>query len=382
MSFEGLRVDTENFPVLQNDLILRAAKGEETERAPVWVMRQAGRYLPEFLAVRKDHSFFECCKTPEIACELTLQPIRRFKGLLDAAIIFCDILVVPEAMGLTIEMNPAPSLPNPIRTPEDLARLPDHVNVNEKLGYVFEAVNLTRHRLDGEVPLIGFCGAPWTLMAYMVEGGGSKTYQKAKEWLYRWPEASRTLLAKVADVCVDLLVGQVLAGAQMLQVFDSWASELPPVLYQEMALPPCQYIAKQVRAKLQALGHPGVPMTLFAKGANSSLDVLAAESGYDVLGLDSSITGRQARQLVGHKVALQGNADPMLLYGGQEAIQAEVKKMCEGFLEGGGGWIANLGHGVTPQVQVDDFRCFLDSVHKYSRRNTEKVGGQVLSEKL
>lgn len=149
-----------------------------------------------------------------------------------------------------------------------------------------------------------------------------------------------------------------------------------------MALPPCQYIAKQVRAKLQALGHPGVPMTLFAKGANSSLDVLASESGYDVLGLDSSITGRQARRLVGHKVALQGNADPMLLYGGQEAIQAEVKKMCEGFLEGGGGWIANLGHGVTPQVQVDDFRCFLESVHKYSRRNTEKAGGQVLSEKL
>ena len=170
---------------------------------------------PEFLEVRKNHSFFECCKTPEIACELTLQPIRRFKGLLDAAIIFCDILVVPEAMGLTIEMNPAPSLPNPIRTPEDLARLPESVNVNEKLGYVFEAVNLTRHKLNGEVPLIGFCGAPWTLMAYMVEGGGSKTYQKAKEWLYRWPEASRTLLSKVADVCVDLLVGQVLAGAQV-----------------------------------------------------------------------------------------------------------------------------------------------------------------------
>lgn len=183
-------------------------------------LRVSSSYLPysrseEFLEVRKDHSFFECCKTPEIACELTLQPIRRFKGLLDAAIIFCDILVVPEAMGLTIEMNPAPSLPNPIRTPEDLARLPDHVNVNEKLGYVFEAVNLTRHKLNGEVPLIGFCGAPWTLMAYMVEGGGSKTYQKAKEWLYRWPEASRTLLAKVADVCVDLLVGQVLAGAQV-----------------------------------------------------------------------------------------------------------------------------------------------------------------------
>ncbi|KAJ9105465.1 hypothetical protein QFC21_001836 [Naganishia friedmannii] len=377
----SLRVDTENLPVLKNDLIIRAARGEETERAPVWVMRQAGRYLPEFLEVRKHHSFFECCKTPEIACELTLQPIRRFKGLLDAAIIFCDILVVPEAMGMTIEMTPAPSLPNPIRTPEDLKRLPERIDVNKELGYVFEAVNLTRHKLNGEVPLIGFCGAPWTLMAYMVEGGGSKTYQKAKEWLYRWPEASRTLLARVADVCVDLLVGQVLAGAQLLQVFDSWASELPPVLYQEMALPPCVYIAKQVRAKLTALGHPGVPMTLFAKGANMSLDVLA-DTGYDVLGLDSSITPAQARRLVGHKVALQGNADPMLLYGGQHAIQAEVKKMCDGFLAGGGGWIANLGHGVTPQVQVDDFRCFLESVHKYSRRNPEKAGADVSHEKL
>ena len=144
-----------------------------------------------------------------------MQPIRRFKGLLDAAIIFCDILVVPEAMGLTVEMNPAPSLPNPIRTPEDLARLPKFVDVNKELGYVFEAVNLTRRTLQGEVPLIGFCGAPWTLMAYMVEGGGSKTYQKAKEWLYRWPEASEELLSRIAAVCVDLLVGQVLAGAQV-----------------------------------------------------------------------------------------------------------------------------------------------------------------------
>jgi uroporphyrinogen decarboxylase len=179
----------------------------------------------EFLAVRKDHTFFECCKTPEIACELTLQPIRRFKGLLDAAIIFCDILVVPEAMGLKVEMNPAPSLPNPLRTPEDLARIPKEIDVNKELGYVFEAVNLTRRNLQGEVPLIGFCGAPWTLMAYMVEGGGSKTYQKAKEWLYRWPEASEELLSRIAAVCVDLLVGQVLAGAQVRGRYPSWCHQ-------------------------------------------------------------------------------------------------------------------------------------------------------------
>lgn len=169
----------------------------------------------EFLAVRKDHSFFECCQTPEIACELTMQPIRRFKGLLDAAIIFCDILVVPQAMGMTVEMNPAPVLLNPIRTPQDLERLPTKVDINKELGYVFESVNLTRRTLQGEVPLIGFCGAPWTLMAYMVEGGGSKTYQNAKAWLYKWPEHSHDLLTRIANVCVDLLVGQVIAGAQV-----------------------------------------------------------------------------------------------------------------------------------------------------------------------
>jgi uroporphyrinogen decarboxylase len=333
-----------------------------------------------------------------------MQPIRRFKGLLDAAIIFCDILVVPEAMGLKVEMNPAPSLPDPIRTPEDLKRIPMEIDINKELGYVFEAVNLTRRSLQGEVPLIGFCGAPWTLMAYMVEGGGSKTYQKAKEWLYRWPEASEELLARVAKVCVDLLVGQVLAGAQvgtglcmrslitrlktcfilqMLQVFDSWANELPPSVYKEFALPPCQFIAREVKAKLKELGRDPVPMTLFAKGANSSLTLLAEESGYDTLGLDWCIDPLEARKLVGPNVALQGNADPMLLYGGQDAIKNEVRKMSEKFLAGGGGWIANLGHGVTPQVKVEDFQCFLESVHKYSRR-----GGVVeeqpaeLSEKL
>lgn len=191
--------------------------GEETERAPVWVMRQAGRYLPEFLAVRKDHSFFECCKTPSIATELTMQPIRRFSGLLDAAIIFSDILIVPEAMGMTIEMSPAPTLPEPIATPADLERLPKRgeVDVKKELGYIFDAITMTRKELKGEVPLIGFCGAPWTLMAYMVEGGGSKTYQNAKGWLYKWPKESMDLLMRVADVCVDLLVGEALAGAQV-----------------------------------------------------------------------------------------------------------------------------------------------------------------------
>ncbi len=361
---------------------------------------------PEFLEVRKDHTFFECCQTPAIACELTLQPIRRFKGLLDAAIIFCDILVVPVAMGMPVEMNPAPSLPNPLRTPADMDTLlrPAPIDVDKELGYVFEAVRMTRIALDGEVPLIGFCGAPWTLMAYMIEGGGSKTFQRAKEWLYRWPEESKKLLMRIADVCVDLLVGQVLAGAQvrrdrrssrsrdraltpahfrqLLQVFDSWANELSPSIYQEFALPASIAIQKAVRAKLSTLGVPDVPMTLFAKGANTSLDIIAQSSGYDCLGLDWCIDPAAARHLVGKNVALQGNADPMVLYGGRDAIEREVARMSEAFGRGEGGWIANLGHGVTPQVKPEDFEWFLRCVHKYSAKTGAVFGAGASSEKL
>lgn len=202
---------------MQNDLILRAARGEETERAPVWVMRQAGRYLPEFRAIREKHEFFECCRTPELACEITMQPIRRYSGLLDAAIIFSDILVVPQALGMVVEMLPGkgPSFPEPLNEPKDMERLKKKVDVDRELGYVFEAIKLTRKELNGEVPLIGFCGAPWTLMAYMIEGGGSRTFEKAKRWLFQHRERSMELLERIADVCIDFLVGQVLAGAQV-----------------------------------------------------------------------------------------------------------------------------------------------------------------------
>jgi len=256
---------SENFPPLKNDLILRAARGEETERAPVWVMRQAGRYLPEFRAVRAKHEFFEICRTPSLACEVTLQPIRRYLGLIDAAIIFSDILVVPQAMGLEVLMNPAPTFPAPLDTPADVARLREHVDVRKELDYVFAAITRTRHALRGEVPLIGFCGAPWTLFAYMVEGGGSKTLQKAKTWLFRFPQESKALLARIANVCVDFLVGQVDAGAQLLQVFDSWAGELSPEDFAEFALPPLQHIVTSVRARLTENHLPEVPLILFAK---------------------------------------------------------------------------------------------------------------------
>ncbi|OCF31497.1 uroporphyrinogen decarboxylase [Kwoniella heveanensis BCC8398] len=364
-----------SFPPLKNDLLLRAAKGEETPRAPVWVMRQAGRYLPEFLEVRRTHSFFECCQTPSLASTLTLQPIDRYPRL-DASIIFCDILVVPQALGLEVLMEPSkgPVLPQPLVTPGDMSRLRQNVDVQKELGYVFEAVTLTRKGLDGRVPLIGFCGAPWTLMAYMCEGGGSKTFEKSKSWLYKYPEDSRKLLRIIADVCADLLVGQVLAGAQMLQVFDSWAGELTPYQFKEFALPPLLHISHKVRHVLSSLGHPGVAMTLFAKGANSpsTFSLLSDPSvtGYDTLGLDWTVDPLEVRGWLGNKkVNLQGNFDPTVLYGGKEGIEREVERLSRIWKRAGGGWIANLGHGITPNVKPEDMGWFLECVHKYSKRD-------------
>ncbi|PPQ65593.1 hypothetical protein CVT26_000542 [Gymnopilus dilepis] len=357
---------TTTFPPLKNDLLLRAARGEHTERAPVWVMRQAGRYLPEFRKVRESHEFFEICRTPALATEITAQPIRRYSGLVDASIIFSDILVVPQAMGMEVLMNPGPSFPDPLVTPADVSKLHSTVDVQKELGYVFEAITQTRHELKGEVPLIGFSGAPWTLFAYMIEGGGSKTLQKAKTWLYKYPEESKALLLRIADVCVDYLVGQVKAGAQLLQIFDSWAGELSPYDFEQFSFPTLRHISTNVKRRLAEDGVPDVPMTLFAKGANYALRFLAQNAGYDVLGLDWQIDPVEARHLVGDKVALQGNLDPNVLYGGRDAIEAYVKRMCEGFRAGKRGWIANLGHGITPGVDPDDLKWFFECVHKYS----------------
>ncbi|KAJ4472141.1 uroporphyrinogen decarboxylase [Lentinula aciculospora] len=358
------------FPPLRNDLLLRAARGERTERAPVWIMRQAGRYLPEFRALRADHGFFEICRTPELATEITLQPIRRYSGLIDASIIFSDILVIPQAMGMEVLMNPGPSFPDPLNTPADVAKLHQKVDVDKELGYVFKAITRTRLALKGEVPLIGFCGAPWTLFAYMIEGGGSKTFTKAKTWLFKYPEESKALLLRVADVCVDFLVGQVKAGAQLLQVFDSWAGELSPHDFTLFSLSTLKHISKGVHEQLSKQGISPVPMTLFAKGANYALDNLAKESGYDVLGLDWCIEPSVARKIVDGKVALQGNMDPNVLYGGRDAIEDAVKQMCAEFQRGtygqAGAWIANLGHGITPGVDPEDVRWFFECIHKYS----------------
>ncbi|EGO01619.1 hypothetical protein SERLA73DRAFT_103528 [Serpula lacrymans var. lacrymans S7.3] len=355
-----------DFPPLKNDLLLRAARGEQTERAPVWVMRQAGRYLPEFRKLRLSHEFFDICRTPHLATEITVQPIRRYTGLVDAAIIFSDILVVPQAMGMEVLMNPGPVFTDPLSTPADISKLNHPVDVDKELGYVFEAITQTRRALDGEVPLIGFCGAPWTLFAYMIEGGSSKTLQKAKTWLFKYPEESQALLMRIADICVDFLVGQVKAGAQLLQVFDSNAGDLSPHDFTTFSLPGLQHIVNRVRARLADSSLPIVPITLFAKGASPAL---AARAGYDTVGLDWT---QDPRDVVasGVTAALQGNLDPAVLYGGQEAIEREVKRMCSAFRTARGGstraWIANLGHGITPGVDPEDLRFFFECVHKYS----------------
>ncbi|CAK5262766.1 unnamed protein product [Mycena citricolor] len=324
------------FPPLKNDLLLRAAR--------------------EFRELRKDHAFFDICRTPALATEITLQPIRRFTGLIDAAIIFSDILVIPQAMGMEVLMNPGPEFPDPLNTPADVSKLRTVVDVDKELGYVFEALTQTRIALAGEVPLIGFCGAPWTLFMYMIEGGGSKTHQKSKTWLYKYPEESKALLMRIADICVDYLVGQVKAGAQILQVFDSVAGELSPDDFDEFSFPSLVHISTNVRKRLAEENIPAVPMTLFAKGSNYALASLAENSGYDTLGLDWAIDPAEARRLVKGKVALQGNMDPSLLYGGRVAIEKAVKRMCARFAVEGNtqAWIANLGHGITPAVDPED----------------------------
>uniref|UniRef100_A0A8B9MZB3 Uroporphyrinogen decarboxylase n=1 Tax=Accipiter nisus TaxID=211598 RepID=A0A8B9MZB3_9AVES len=309
----GERLLPKGFPKLKNDTFLRAARGEETEHTPVWCMRQAGRYLPEFRETRAAQDFFATCRSPKLCCELTLQPLRRFP--LDAAIIFSDILVVPQALGMEVVMVPGkgPTFTEPLKEVEDLLKLRQKVDVTAELGYVFQAITLTRHSLEGRVPLIGFSGAPWTLMSYMIEGGGSTTMAKAKSWLYRHPEASHRLLRLLADVVTDYLVGQVAAGAQALQLFESHAGHLGPEQFQDFALPYIRDISQAVKSKLKEEALPLVPMIIFAKDAHYALRDLA-HAGYEVVGLDWTIRPQEARAQTGKDVTLQGNLDPCALY--------------------------------------------------------------------
>lgn len=352
------------FPPLKNDLILRTARGETTERTPVWMMRQAGRYLPEYRAVRESHDFFEVVETPELAAEVTLQPVERFP--VDAAILFCDIMVVPEALGLEVKMvsGEGPTFPQPLTTPDEMDRLVEP-DVDETLGHVFEALRLTRRRLDGRVPLIGFSGAPWTLMAYMVEGGGSKSYRRARSWLYEHPEASKEVLQRTTDVVIAYLKRQIDAGAQMLQVFDSWAGLHGPETFRAFCLPYLDRIATEVKSE-----HGDVPLVVFAKGAHFGLDALA-ETAYDAISLDWTMDPAAARADVGDRVVLQGNLDPCALYAPPEALRREVQHMLAAF--GPQHHIANLGHGMLPDHDPEHAGVFVNAVHEQSEQMRRAV---------
>jgi uroporphyrinogen decarboxylase len=339
--------------MLHNDLLLRTLRGEKTERTPVWMMRQAGRYLPEYIAIRNKYGFFERCQTPELACEITIQPVD-IVGV-DAAILFSDILVVPQAMGLEVQLkeNVGPLLPQPIKTVADLARVrvPD---VDETLGYVFDAIKLIKQELNDRVPLIGFAGAPWTLLCYMVQGKGSKTFDEAKAFCYSQPELAHQLLQMITDTTIAYLKGQIKAGADTLQLFDSWGGLLSPADFEVWSL---QYIRQIVAAVKDE-----VPTIIFAKGAWHSLDKMAA-TGAAGLGIDWCIPANMARQFAGNDITLQGNFDPAKLLSPIPVIEQEVREMLTAF--GPGRHIANLGHGILPNVPVDHARAFVHAVKEF-----------------
>lgn len=338
---------------LQNDLFLRAARGEQTERPPVWLMRQAGRILPQYRAIRaKLSGFKELVETPSLACEVTIQPVDELD--VDAAIIFSDILVIPEAMGLTYEMikGKGPFFPSTIQTEADVKRMVTGENAASELQYVYDAVSLTKKELNGRVPLIGFSGAPWTIFSYMIEGSGSKTFSKAKKMLYSNPTLSHQLLQKITDATIAYLKAKVRAGADLIQIFDSWAGILTKEHFNEFALP---YIAQICDAL------DDVPKTVFAKGAYFALGGIG-QLDCNVVGMDWNMNIAKARMHVGNKV-LQGNLDPCQLYGKPEEIQARTLRMIEEF---GGKHICNLGHGVYPDTPLDNVKVFVNTVKSYS----------------
>jgi uroporphyrinogen decarboxylase len=342
-----------------NDLFLRACRREPVERPPVWMMRQAGRYLPEYRAVRARADFLTMVRTPELATEVTLQPVDILG--VDAAIIFSDILVVPQAMGLSlsVEEGTGPRFHDPVTCPHDLGRLKEVV-VEDDLGYVLDAIRLARARLDGRVPLIGFAGAPWTLMSYMVEGSGTRTFARAKRFLAQEPHSAHLLLERLAAVVGRFLAAQVAAGAQSVQLFDSWAAALGPRDFREFALP---YLAESVR--LAKAG--GAPVIAFAPGAGWALEEIAEVTGADVIGVDwQTDAGEARRRLAGRGVALQGNLDPTWLYARPSEIRERTHAMLAAF--GGTGHVANLGHGILPDVPVAHAAAFVDAVKEWRSR--------------
>lgn len=338
---------------LKNDLLLRAARGENVERTPVWVMRQAGRILAEYRAVRAQLSgFVELVKTPERAAEVTLQPVDLLG--VDAAIIFSDILTIPEAMGLPYDLveKKGPVFPNPLQGPQDLDRV-QVADVNSDMGYVMEAIRITKKELNDRVPLIGFAGAPWTIFCYMVEGHGSKTFSKARGMLYREPKFAHEVLRRITQSTIAYLKAQIAAGANLVQVFDSWAGILSPTQYSQFSTPYLKQIADAIQE---------VPVTLFAKGAFFARQEIG-QLDCQTVGLDWNMDIAESRQLIGANKTLQGNLDPCALYGSYTEVKAATETMLKSF--GPHRHIANLGHGVYPDTDPDKVRCFIDTVKNY-----------------
>jgi len=338
-----------------NERLLLAARGKPVDATPVWLMRQAGRYLPEYRAIREKVPFLELCKTPDLAAEVTVQPVRRLG--VDAAIIFSDILIPVEAMGLALQLDDAgPRLPQPVRTEADVSRLaiPDP---EDRTGFVAEAIRRTRKALSDSVPVIGFCGAPFTLAAYMVEGGGSRTFLNIKRLLFEQRPVAHALFDKLTRTLIPYLQMQVAAGASLVQIFDSWGGELSPRDFESFSLPYLQRIVSALKSS--------VPVILFGTGMSTLLPLMRS-TGADVLGLDWRIDIAEARRLLGPQVAVQGNLDPAALF----LPAADLESSVQDILQGAGpiGHIFNLGHGIFPQTPPEAAQALVDAVHRLSSR--------------
>lgn len=339
--------------MIKNDLFLKALKGETVERPPVWMMRQAGRYLPDFMKLKEKYDFFTRCRTPELATEITVMPIHQVGT--DAAILFSDILVVPQAMNIEVEMKPGlgPWLPNPVRSAKDVENVivPD---IEESLGYVLEAVKMTKKELNNEVPLIGFAGSPWTILCYAVQGQGSKNFDIAKEFCFTQPQAAHVLLQKITDTTIAYLKTKVAAGVDAVQIFDSWGGMLSPVDYQEFSWKYIQQIIDALKDE--------IPVIAFGKGCWFALPEMA-KSGASALGVDWTCSAEHARNLTGGKITLQGNFDPARLFSPPAEIRKIVHQMIDDF--GKDRYIVNLGHGILPNIPVENAKAFVEAVKEY-----------------
>ncbi len=355
---------------LKNDTFLKALLKQPVAYTPVWMMRQAGRYLPEYRQVREQAgSFLNLCTNPELACEVTLQPLRRFD--FDAAILFSDILTIPDAMGLGLYFTEGegPKFQHPLRTAADINKLPIP-DPEQELGYVMDAVRLIRKNLAGSVPLIGFSGSPWTLATYMVEGGSSKSFHRVKGLMFEQPKLMHIMLDKLAQSVASYLNAQIAAGAQAIMLFDTWGGVLSTEDYQEFSL----YYAKQVRSLLNTnIDGQRIPTILFSKGGGQWLEMMT-EAGYDALGLDWQTDITNARARVGSQVALQGNLDPIALYAQPEVISEKVKTILQQYGHGSG-HVFNLGHGILPDINPDHVKAMVDAVHQYSPEYHSDLSG-------